>query len=1690
MSSSQNVDATQLISTAVTSSDSDFADIAHLDEDGLAGGLVGGAADDAGKAVLFQGSLPYDFGAAGPTDSGAFQWSADGLPTLTSQGEPLTFQRSADGQVIAAKTPDGTPILHIKLADVATGAYRVFLLGPLDHPESGVEDNLVFSVGYTITDKNGNQSSARLAIDVDDDSPMNRIDAPDGVQPGDVVTGTWAESGGADGIRSSVVRLPGDSTEYPLGSNIETGAGTLIVNTDGTWKFTANELAAGTLRFDIVTTDGDGDGATSSATVEIDCGCGEGPTTPEIDDDPDSEPSQAIVDEDGLAGGISGGIQDVPTNPTVATGSLRYDFGDDGAGSFTWSTDGLPSLTSGGSAVTWSLSSNGLIIEGLDADGEQVITIELTNVLDGLYRVVLSKPLDHVNPSVEDDIQFYARYTIADADGDTASGKLKVVVDDDRPVVANETAETQMGEAVTVNVLDNDRFGADGAGGVLTASVDEGDLVGSVTINADGSLTFHPADGYSGDAVIDYTVVDGDGDMVVGRLSIWVEGGGGTGSEPTTPGGEGNPSGKVPLAVVDEDGLAGGVADGINDVLKDSPVATGSLGYSFGEDGAGSFKWSTSGLPNLTSQGHSVSWSVSANGHTLVGSANGAPVLTIELTDLASGAYQVTLSKPLDHAVAGIEDDIKLDVGYTITDADGDTADGQLGVIIDDDTPVVRNDSATTSDGESVTVNVLANDGTGADGARVTGASVVGGASVGTVTVNADGSLTFQPADGYSGDVVIDYTVIDGDGDTAVGRLSVAVEGTDGTPTTPGGEGNPSGKVPLAVVDEDGLAGGVAGGINDVLKNSPVATGTLGYSFGEDGAGSFKWSTSGLPNLTSQGHSVSWSVSANGQTLVGSANGGPVLTIELTDLASGAYEVTLAKPLDHSVAGVEDDIKLDVGYTITDADGDTASGQLGVIIDDDTPIARADSAMSSEGEPVTVNVLANDGTGADGARITGANVVGGADVGSVVVNADGTLTFTPADGFDGNASIRYTLTDGDGDAATADLRVQVTRTESNELFVGDNGDNGATTGAGDDALVGDQGGVMTTLKPSTNYNISLIVDTTGSMAVGSGTDGLTKIQLVKQALTKLVVDLVGHDGKVNLQIVDFDSNAVQHVAFDLGSSGSDINSVINFINGLDAQGATNYEAGIRKASEWLTAQDANPAYSDYEDLTFFLTDGAPNYWLNDNGGIVNGGGAVNKNAIVEAVEAFEELSSLSEVNAVGIGRGTVTDVLRFFDNTDVQGTDGISYTGTLVETEYLARFFAGSMEPLRVEDWLRTSGDGTKAYQTAGFFRIEDWKADGTAAQVISPSFFVSETGSDNLKTALLFKYGTDETSPEDSISYTIETFVGGSWQHYSSSSLGDTSSWVTWDAGFLEAGQYRLVFEVANNIGGDDRLDVDDIRLETRLLGDDDMASYGQLDIVYDSDDLDAALANGGQIDALKSLGNDNLEGGAGSDVIFGDTINTDHLVWTNGDTGEAFTAAGHDGLGYEGLTEYLKWAVNDGVTATSDQVSQYISDNYTSLLDSARQDGGNDTLRGGAGDDVLVGGGGNDLLIGGAGDDLLMGGFGADVFAFEQGDASSIVAKDTIADFGLGSFTASGEADKLDLSDLLDGAVESDVSDYLVASQEGADTLISVKSDGGIASSGANADQTILLQGVSMGGDISGDFLNQLIQNGQLEV
>ncbi|WP_409995902.1 calcium-binding protein, partial [Halomonas sp. DP4Y7-2] len=189
--------------------------------------------------------------------------------------------------------------------------------------------------------------------------------------------------------------------------------------------------------------------------------------------------------------------------------------------------------------------------------------------------------------------------------------------------------------------------------------------------------------------------------------------------------------------------------------------------------------------------------------------------------------------------------------------------------------------------------------------------------------------------------------------------------------------------------------------------------------------------------------------------------------------------------------------------------------------------------------------------------------------------------------------------------------------------------------------------------------------------------------------------------------------------------------------------------------------------------------------------------------------------------------------------------------------------------------------------------------------------------------------------------------------------------------------------------------------------------------------EEIDLALTTGSLTPAGQaSAGNDTLEGGAGNDVIFGDRINTDHLSWTNTSTGKLFAAGSHDGSGYSGLIEFLTWSPDHGAGTPPDKqtIIDYLTEHYAELIDDS-SDGGNDDLRGGLGNDVLIGGAGNDTLLGGAGNDEIWGGLGADTVTYKLGDAGTVTlpSTDVIKDFTLGTFGVDENADKLDISDLL---------------------------------------------------------------------
>src|SRR5207244_2131784 len=73
--------------------------------------------------------------------------------------------------------------------------------------------------------------------------------------------------------------------------------------------------------------------------------------------------------------------------------------------------------------------------------------------------------------------------------------------------------------------------------------------------------------------------------------------------------------------------------------------------------------------------------------------------------------------------------------------------------------------------------------------------------------------------------------------------------------------------------------------------------------------------------------------------------------------------------------------------------------------------------------PVTILTLAND-TDVDGDALTVSSVTQGAH-GTVVINADGTLRYTPAPNFNGSDAFSYTISDGNGGSSTASVSVSV-----------------------------------------------------------------------------------------------------------------------------------------------------------------------------------------------------------------------------------------------------------------------------------------------------------------------------------------------------------------------------------------------------------------------------------------------------------------------------------------------------------------------------------------------------------------------------------------------------------------------------------------------------------------------------------------
>jgi Big-like domain-containing protein/putative Ig domain-containing protein/beta-propeller repeat-containing protein len=295
-----------------------------------------------------------------------------------------------------------------------------------------------------------------------------------------------------------------------------------------------------------------------------------------------------------------------------------------------------------------------------------------------------------------------------------------------------------------------------------------------------------------------------------------------------------------------------------------------------------------------------------------------------------------------------------------------------------------------------------------------------------------------------------------------------------------------------------------------------------------------------------------------------------------TDVEGNALSVTLPVSCDNGAGIVINPNKtvtvtpaanfngtVSCSYTVDDGNGGTATGTLAVTVTpvNDNPVANADSATTSEDQPVTVNVLAND-TDVDGDTLT-VSLPSCNNNATVSVNADKTLLVSPAGNFNGTIACSYKVDDGHGGSATGQVTVNVTAVNDDPIANADSattaedmpvtvnvlsndtdidGDTLSVTSAScnNGAGIGINPNKTVTVSPAANFNGTItcgyaVNDGHGGSANGQLTVSVTPVndnpiaapdQASTDDNTSIVINVLGNDTDVDLDSLNLVSTGL------------------------------------------------------------------------------------------------------------------------------------------------------------------------------------------------------------------------------------------------------------------------------------------------------------------------------------------------------------------------------------------------------------------------------------------------------------------------------------------------------------------------------------------------------------------------------------
>ncbi|MFG5862185.1 retention module-containing protein [Metapseudomonas sp. CR1201] len=933
-------------------------------------------------------------------------------------------------------------------------------------------------------------------------------------------------------------------------------------------------------------------------------------------------------------------------------------------------------------------------------------------------------------------------------------------------------------------------------------------------------------------------------------------------------------------------------------------------------------------------------------------------------------------------------------------------------------------------------------------------------------------SVTFVPNANWNGTTNFQYASVDNqgleDGTPATGTITVAPVNDAPETNTASASGNEDSLVAISLSGSD---------IDGTIASFKITSMPQHGTFYSDAAGTIAITAASVITAVSNGATIYFRPDSNW-------NGNTNFQYSAVDNA-GLQDATPAQgtitvnPVNDAPTSANGAASVNAGSTYTFKVSDFSFSD------------SIDAATGQTHSLQSVIVKALPGSGTlllNGVAINANTSVSASDI------AQGKLTYQP--GASGNqTTFQFAIQDNGGTAnggvntsGNHDFTLNIGRVE---VPTNPNGDNDIIGGGGDDVILGDTGGTLTTTQPGTSYNVALIVDTSGSMAYSlQGRSGVSyadsRMKLVKDALLNLANQLKNHDGDINITLIGFAGSATTKITItDL--SDSNIEQLLAAIGrsqneGLSATGSTNYQDAFEEATSWFNGQQ-----NGYENLTLFLTDGDPT--------TTNSGASDDYSVLTQSINTFRDLSDISTVRAIGIGPGVNENYLKFFDDTNVTGTSSLDF-GTTSTT--IANFNSnGGIN--RPSNWT-TTGPGSVSRSYDDQLQITDAYNNGATATT-SPEFNVSANNAGKLT----FSYQGTEFSSGDTFTWTLLKKVTGAngsttWA-VEDSGTRTTGTSATIESKVLNDGTYKLAFSLNDGSthwlwgSADAIVRIDNIAVTSKNTV---TGPTGQVDIVQQAGDLTSALNGGHSSTDPVAVGHDTISGGAGDDIIFGDVINTDNLPWgLNGNPAKPADLPA--GSGMKALQSFLE--LKNGHVATSDELYSYIKNNHATFNVDGDTRGGNDLLQGGDGNDILYGQGGNDQLIGGNGNDILFGGTGTDTltggkgsdtlwggsgndtFVWKAGDSGVVGSpdQDVVKDFKM------SEGDKLNLSDLLQGETSSTIDNFLkliVDNGTGNATLL-VSKDGHLNDAGgtaaSHADLSITLEGAAA--QLSGQSINSLI-------